>query len=212
MKKRKKKKVMFPASIFRVNTSTQLLPFQVNVKGKVVSLPAVKAQRGVEECIHPLLNSTLDAGGDTFTSRPLYPFTTTLGGHQTWSGLFGYEKKPVSLPETKKGFLGHPCHYLVTTPTTDSLRAGRSRDRIPVGARFSPPVHTQSPTQRLSGLSRRKSGRGLASTTHHHLAPRLKKQQRYTSTPPLGLRGLFQGDLYLYYTDYTTLASCKKYC
>jgi hypothetical protein len=27
--------------------------------------------------------------------------------------------------------------------------------------------------------------------THPHLAPRLKKEQSYTSTPPLGLRGLF---------------------
>ena len=30
------------------------------------------------------------------------------------------------------------------------------------------------------------------------LAPRLKKEQSYTSTPPLCLRGLFQGELYLY--------------
>ena len=27
--------------------------------------------------------------------------------------------------------------------------------------------------------------------THSHLAPRLKKEYSYTSTPPLGLRGLF---------------------
>jgi len=26
----------------------------------------------------------------------------------------------------------------------------------------------------------------------------LKKEQRYTSTPPLGLRGLFYGELYLH--------------
>ena len=32
--------------------------------------------------------------------------------------------------------------------------------------------------------------RGVALTTHPHLAPRLKKEQSYTSTPPLGLRGL----------------------
>ena len=32
----------------------------------------------------------------------------------------------------------------------------------------------------------------------HHLAPRLKKEQSYTSTPSLGHHGLFQGDLYLY--------------
>jgi hypothetical protein len=33
-----------------------------------------------------------------------------------------------------------------------------------------------------------------------HLAPRLKKEYGYTSTPPLGLRGLFWGELYLYFT------------
>ena len=32
-----------------------------------------------------------------------------------------------------------------------------------------------------------------------HLAPRLKKEQRYTSTPPLGLRGLSCGELYHFY-------------
>ena len=31
-----------------------------------------------------------------------------------------------------------------------------------------------------------------------HLAPRLKKEQSYTSAPPLSLRGLFYGELYLY--------------
>jgi len=38
---------------------------------------------------------------------------------------------------------------------------------------------------------RGKSGRGVALTTHPYLAPRLKKEQSYTSTPPLDLRGLF---------------------
>ena len=42
------------------------------------------------------------------------------------------------------------------------------------------------------------SGRGVALNTHHHLAPRLKKEYSYTSTQFLGLRGLLQGDLYLY--------------
>ena len=35
-------------------------------------------------------------------------------------------------------------------------------------------------------------------TTLPHLMPRLKKEQNYTSTPPLGLHGLFQGELHLY--------------
>jgi hypothetical protein len=32
---------------------------------------------------------------------------------------------------------------------------------------------------------------GMALTTRPHLAPRLKKEQSYTSAPPLSLRGLF---------------------
>jgi len=42
-------------------------------------------------------------------------------------------------------------------------------------------------------LSRWWSGRNVALTTHPHLAPRLKKEMRYTSTPPVGLH-----DLYIY--------------
>ena len=39
-------------------------------------------------------------------------------------------------------------------------------------------------------------GRGVGHPLR--LAPRLKKEYSYTSTPPLGFRGLFNGDLYLY--------------
>ena len=42
----------------------------------------------------------------------------------------------------------------------------------------------------------KRSGRGVDHPPH--LAPRLKKEYSYTFTPPLGLRGLFWGDLYLY--------------
>jgi len=42
------------------------------------------------------------------------------------------------------------------------------------------------------------SDRCVALATHPHLAPRLKKEQSYTSTPPLGLRGLSYVELYLY--------------
>jgi hypothetical protein len=38
----------------------------------------------------------------------------------------------------------------------------------------------------------------VALTTYPHLAPRLKKEQTYTSTPPLGVRGLLQDELYFY--------------
>ena len=50
-----------------------------------------------------------------------------------------------------------------------------------------------------TGLSRGWNGRGVALTTHFHLALRLKKASCYNSTPPLGLRGLFYVELYLYF-------------
>jgi hypothetical protein len=43
-----------------------------------------------------------------------------------------------------------------------------------------------------------KSGRGVALTTHPHLAPRLRREYHYNSTPLLGLRHLLQDELYLY--------------
>jgi hypothetical protein len=39
---------------------------------------------------------------------------------------------------------------------------------------------------------------GVALTPHPHLAPRLKKEYSYTSTPFLDLRGLLYGEIYLY--------------
>ena len=86
---------------------------------------------------------------------------------------------------------------------SDSPGAGRSGDRIPVGARFSAPVQTDPgahPTSYIMGtgsfLRVKRPGRGVNHPPH--LLPRLKKEQRYTSTPPLGLRGLLQGEIYLY--------------
>jgi len=51
--------------------------------------------------------------------------------------------------------------------------------------------------QWVEDLSREKSGQAVALTTNPHLTPRLIKEYCYTSTPPLGLRGLFWGKLYL---------------
>jgi hypothetical protein len=68
------------------------------------------------------------------------------------------------------------------SPHCDSLRAGRTGDRIPVGARFSAPIqtdpgaHPASYTVDIGSVSRALSGRGVALTTHPHLAPRLKKE------------------------------------
>jgi hypothetical protein len=56
---------------------------------------------------------------------------------------------------------------------------------------------TQLTVPAIPGFSRGQSGRGVALTTHPHLAPRLRKEYSYTFTPPLGFRGLFQGEMYL---------------
>ena len=63
----------------------------------------------------------------------------------------------------------------------ESLRAGRSGDRIPVWARFSVPVqicrgaHPASCTVGTGSFPVVKCGRGVALTTHPNLALRLKK-------------------------------------
>jgi len=51
---------------------------------------------------------------------------------------------------------------------------------------------------RVSFQGVKRPGRGVDHPPH--LAPRLKKEYSYTSAPPLGLRGLLQGELYLYFT------------
>ena len=81
-------------------------------------------------------------------------------------------------------------------------RARRSGDRIPVGARFSAPFHGPGahPASYTMGTEFfpvvKWPERGLDQPPH--LAPRLKKEYSYISTPPLGLRGLFQGEVCFY--------------
>jgi len=87
---------------------------------------------------------------------------------------------------------------------SDSLRAGRSGDRIPVAGRdilsrpdrlWSPPILLYNGF-RVSFPGVNRPGRGLDHPPN--LASRSKEQYSYSSTPPLGLRGLFHGELYLY--------------
>ena len=79
---------------------------------------------------------------------------------------------------------------------TDSLRAGGSGDRIPVAARFPEPIntgpgaHPASYTTATGSLQRLERPR-FGVDDPPHLAQRLKKGYSYTSTLPLGLRGLF---------------------
>ena len=76
-----------------------------------------------------------------------------------------------------------------------SLRAGRSVDRIPVGegrdfphpSRPAPkPTQPVVPFMSLPGVKR-----PVRDVDHPNPAPRLKKAQSYTSTPHVGLHGLF---------------------
>ena len=82
------------------------------------------------------------------------------------------------------------------------LRAGRSGDQILVKARFSALVLTgpgARPPTLLQNWYRVIPGAKVAGAWRYHpphLAPKLEKEQSYTSTPT-GLRGLFQGGLHL---------------
>ena len=75
------------------------------------------------------------------------------------------------------------------------FRSGRVYPK-PVPAR--PGARASSCTMGIVSLSLRQSGRALASVTHPHLKWRLKKEYSYTSNPPLGLHGLFQGEVKIY--------------
>ena len=83
---------------------------------------------------------------------------------------------------------------------SDSLRAGRPGDRIPVEARFFAPVQTgpgahsgccTMGTGSFPGVKR--PGRGANHSPHIPL--RLKKEQSYIFTPSQDIRGPFQGGL-----------------
>jgi len=105
--------------------------------------------------------------------------------------IFSLMKATYVLAET------YSCFYTYDRScVTDSLRAGRSGDRISVGARFSEPVQTvpgANPAFYTMGNGSfpgvKRPGRGVNHPPH--LAAMLKKEHSCTSAPPLGLRGLF---------------------
>ena len=70
---------------------------------------------------------------------------------------------------------------------SDSLWVGRSGNRISVGAKFSASAQT-GPAAKAASY---KMSTGSFSGVEPHLAPKLKKEYSYPSTPRMGLRGLF---------------------
>jgi hypothetical protein len=112
-----------------------------------------------------------------------------------------------SIPSTL--FLFTLCTYI--TPTRYGLDGPEFEPRW--GWDFSLPVQTglearpASCTMGTRYLSLGHNGRGVALTTHSHLAPRLKKEYSYSSNPPRGLHGLLQGELYLLLTLFKDVIS-----
>ena len=93
--------------------------------------------------------------------------------------------------------VGIATHYGLDGPGIES-RWGRDFPHPPRSA-LGP---TQPPIHCVPGLYRGQNGRGVALTIQPHLAPMLKKEYSYTSISPLGLRGLLQGEPYLYHYLY----------
>ena len=60
-------------------------------------------------------------------------------------------------------------------------------EKSSAAVQIGPGAHPASCTVDTGSRSRRSSGRVVALSTHPHLAPRLKNEWSYTSTPPLGL-------------------------
>ena len=80
------------------------------------------------------------------------------------------------------------------------------RGRIPMGARFSTPFQTgpgAHPTYTMGtgsypGVKRP----GLGVDHPPPYSAKVKERVSYTATPPMGLRGLLKGELYLYLSNF----------
>ena len=119
-----------------------------------------------------------------------------------WLKITLYMFRAVPLPIIRSSLTVHLALIYVIR-FEDSLRAGRSGDRIPVDTRFSALVQSGIGTHLAlytagywSFLMVERSGRDV---NHHlHPAPRLKRGQSHTCGSLLGLHGKSYGELYLY--------------
>ena len=108
-----------------------------------------------------------------------------------------YVRRQWTYSTTALIYVYHTCPFLYCGPGyhcrySDSLRAGRPVDRIPVGARFSAPVQTDTGANPASYTMDTGSFPGvkrpLRGVEHlPHLAPWFKKEYSYKTTNPLGL-------------------------
>jgi len=104
----------------------------------------------------------------------------------------GYTK-PINFDSDKLQQLPRTFCYPLPYTSSDKLLAGRSRDPIPIGTRFSAPVQTGpraqpgSCTMGSGSFPGIKSGRDVTLTPHPLLVPWSRKStaNSYTSTPPM---------------------------
>ena len=122
---------------------------------------------------------------------------------RTWRFCFVSGRYLVLFPTCRPAALtGYISDEVQLIRYSDSLRAGLSGDRVPVGARFSTPVQTGPAahpasytmgTVSFAGVKR--PGRGVDQTPPS--SAEVKERVELKSVPPLDLHGLFWGELFL---------------